>query len=401
LRPDYVLEADHHRLRIPNLRQMMKDGVWSTGVTGVLPTVTYPSHTTLLTGVAPARHGIISNTTFDPLRKNMTGWYWYAGDIRALTLWEAVAKSGGDALSVHWPVGVDAPVRWNLPQYWRAGTPDDRKLVRALSTAGLVDEVEQATGPYADGIDESLAGDRQRTKAAVWLLKTKKPRLATIYLTALDHAQHSHGPFSKDANETLEGIDELFGQIREAAGPDAVVCVVSDHGFLPIRKEIHLNVALVHAGLIKTKPDGTVDDWQASSWASGGTAAVMTRTPEAAGKARAALKSVEGVGRVVEGAELKAMKGYPDAAFVLAAARGYAFGNDVSGEVIRDSSSRGTHGYMPDERDMDASFFLAGPRVHGKGELGRIDMRDVAPTLAALLGVALPEAEGANLLADH
>ncbi len=401
LRPDYVLEADHHNLRIPNLRKMVKDGVWATGVTGVLPTVTYPSHTTLLTGVAPARHGIISNTTFDPLRKNMTGWYWYADDIRSLTLWEAVARSGGDVLSVHWPVSVGAPVRWNLVQYWRAGTADDRKLVRALATPGVVDEVEQATGPYADGIDESLAGDCQRTAAAVWLLKNKQPRFATIYLTALDHSQHAHGPFSKDAIETLEGIDELVGKIRQAAGGDAAFCIVSDHGFLPIRKVIHVNAALARAGLIKTKPDGTVDDWDASSWVSGGTAAVMTRTPEAAEKAHAALKSVEGIRRVVEGTELKAMNGYPGAAFVLAAARGYAFGDEVAGEVIRDSSSQGTHGYTPDERDMDASFFLAGPQVHGKGKLGQIDMRDVAPTLAALLGVTLPQAEGKNVLANR
>jgi len=50
---------------------------------------------------------------------------------------------------------------------------------------------------------------------------------------------------------------------------------------------------------------------------------------------------------------------------------------------------------------MDASFFLVGQAVHRKGNLGRIDMRDVAPTLAALLGVALPQAEGKNRLAGH
>lgn len=175
LRPDYVLEADRHGLKIPNLRKMAEAGLWASAVTGVLPTVTYPSHATMLTGVAPARHGIVSNTTFDPLRKNFGGWYWYAEDIRTATLWQAVTDAGGDVLSVNWPVSVGASVRWNIPQYWRADTPDDRKIVRALSTAGLIDEVERAVGRYADGADETLAADRTRAEANVWLLQNKKP----------------------------------------------------------------------------------------------------------------------------------------------------------------------------------------------------------------------------------
>src|SRR5690349_25116499 len=82
LRPDYVLQADRHGLRIPTLRALLRRGSYATGVRGVTPTVTYPSHTTLVTGVAPARHGITNNATFDPLGKNQDGWYWYSNDIR-------------------------------------------------------------------------------------------------------------------------------------------------------------------------------------------------------------------------------------------------------------------------------------------------------------------------------
>ena len=87
LRPDYILDADKYALKIPTLRQLMKHGVHASGVRGVLPTVTYPSHTTMLTGVWPVKHGIFSNTTFDPYAKNKGGWYWYSEDIRVPTLW--------------------------------------------------------------------------------------------------------------------------------------------------------------------------------------------------------------------------------------------------------------------------------------------------------------------------
>src|SRR5260370_4462722 len=80
LKPEYVLQANAHSLKIPHLRRFLSEGTYSSGVHGVVPTVTYPSHTTLLTGVPPAAHGIYANTTFDPLGKNLGGWYWYAAD---------------------------------------------------------------------------------------------------------------------------------------------------------------------------------------------------------------------------------------------------------------------------------------------------------------------------------
>lgn len=87
LRPDAVTQASAHGLQIPNLRRFLTEGTYAEGVVGVVPTLTYPSHTTLVTGVSPAEHGIFSNTTFDPLFRNQIGWYWYADSQHATTLW--------------------------------------------------------------------------------------------------------------------------------------------------------------------------------------------------------------------------------------------------------------------------------------------------------------------------
>jgi predicted AlkP superfamily pyrophosphatase or phosphodiesterase len=73
LKPEAILEAQSHGLKVPNLRALMADGIYATGVRGVLPTLTYPSHMTLITGASPDRHGIYSNRTFDPLRRNDNG----------------------------------------------------------------------------------------------------------------------------------------------------------------------------------------------------------------------------------------------------------------------------------------------------------------------------------------
>ena len=144
LRPDYVLEADRYGLKIPNLRRFLVEGAHATSVTGVTPAVTYPSFTTLITGRAPAAHGVVANQTFDPLGKNQNGWYWYTEDVTGESLWDVAAAAGRTVANVHWPVSVGAKVTWNLPQLWRTGTPDDRKLLRALSTPGLEQELEAA-----------------------------------------------------------------------------------------------------------------------------------------------------------------------------------------------------------------------------------------------------------------
>src|SRR5581483_7871806 len=157
MRPDYVTKASEHGLKIPTLLELLKKGAHATGVRGVLPTVTYPSHTTLVTGVWPVRHGIYSNTTFDPLHKNMGGWYWYSRDIRVPTLFQAVSHAGLRVASLSWPVTVAASgIAYLIPEYWRAATPDDLKLVDALSTPGLFPHLESELGPYLTDLNRAL-----------------------------------------------------------------------------------------------------------------------------------------------------------------------------------------------------------------------------------------------------
>jgi len=156
MRPDYVLQADRYHLKIPHLRRLLSDGAHASGVRGVLPTVTYPSHTTILTGVWPARHGIYSNVAFDPLKLNAEGWMWYTEDIAVPTLWDAAAKAGMEVGSVSWPVSVGArSVRYLVPEYWRAPKfADDIKLLRALSTPpGMMAEIEKTAGVYVNDLD--------------------------------------------------------------------------------------------------------------------------------------------------------------------------------------------------------------------------------------------------------
>jgi predicted AlkP superfamily pyrophosphatase or phosphodiesterase len=408
--PDYVTRADARGAKVPSLRKFLKEGAYAEGVVGVLPTVTYPSHTTLMTGVWPAKHGIWSNTTFDPLQKNYQGWYWYAEDIRVPTLWDRAAEAGRTTASVQWPVTVGARITWNIPEVWRAGTPEDAKLIRALSTRGLLEEAAAEIGPYRGGDDASPEGDEVRGRYAVWILEKKRPGFLTLHLTALDHIEHETGPFSEESVAVLERLDAVINKVREAAervAPGrAFVAVVSDHGFVKYDQQLNLFSAFHEAKMFLTNEKGNVTDWKAMPWETGGSAAIVLKHPEDPAAlrevrellAKLAADPANGIDRVLEAEELHERGGYPEASFFVSLKAGWRTGAAMTGSVVTKGKSGATHGALPDVAELRASFFLVGPGVPAGKNLGVIDMRDVAPTLAKATGLSLPSADGKAVL---
>lgn len=409
MKPGYVTEAAKHGLKLPNLERFMEQGTYADGVVGVAPTVTYPSHTTLMTGVWPAEHGILSNTTFDPLHKNMSGWYWYASQIQVPTLWEAAGKAGIVVASVSWPVSVDAKgVTYLIPEYWRAYTEQDGPLVAALSRpTDWFAELEKKLGPYEERSPGALVSDEIRTRYSLEILRTKKPGFMTIHLAALDHAEHETGPFSQHSDETLEVLDKLIGQIESVAlanDPAAIIAVVSDHGFVRTDHRINLLLPFIDAGLLQIETAtkvATIHSWDATLWPAGGSAAVMLHEPHDAqvkakvlallGKMKADPKYA--IARIVAQPELKKMGAFPDAAFLIEMKADYQPGFALAGNLADDIPSTGMHGYLPDNPELRASFFIQGKGIAAGRDVGVIDMRQIAPTFAGLLGVELPSAK--------
>ena len=400
LRPDHVTAADGRGSKIPNLRRFLTEGTFADGVQGVIPTVTYPSHTTLITGVWPAKHGILANTVFDPLRENQSGWYWYAEDIRVPTLWDAASRAGLSTASVQWPVSVGARVTWNIPEFWRAGTPDDAKLLRAVSTPGLIAELEPEIGPYPRAL--TVESDEQRARYAVRILEKKRPNLVTLHLISLDHTEHTTGPFSPESLAALERLDAVVGTLRaaaETAAPGrAYVAIVSDHGFGATTMQLNLNAELRSAGLITVGARDKVTDWKAMAWTAGGCIAVMlkdeadtaTRDQVRAILDRLAADPAHGIDRVLDGATARDRGGFPGAAFVIGLRTDWNAGSSLNGTLVSKAPMAGTHGHLPDLPDLRASFFLIGPDVPAGRSLGLIDMRDIATTLARRLNLGLP-----------
>jgi predicted AlkP superfamily pyrophosphatase or phosphodiesterase len=422
LKPEYVLEAQQRGLKIPFLRSLAVQGTYAQGVIGVWPTVTFPSHTTLVTGVSPAEHGIIANLEFDPEYHFAESWFWYAAQIRVPTLWQVVHRKGRVTASIGWPATVGAEdIDYLLPEFWRLTgptdhlNPSDRYLIGALARPpGLLDQMRTTAGPYLMGNDNGLHGDEIKTRYAIEILRQRRPALLTLHLSSLDDAEHSFGPFSAEANQDLEALDAMLAQISAAAhavNSATILTVVSDHGFTSLTHRVNLYLPFAKAGLIEATADPNgkppkIKSWKAQLWLAGGMAAVVLHDPadrsieEQTGQLLSSLAAdpANGIDRIVSREAIGPLGGFPDAAFLIVFKDGYYASASPAGEAVTEIHERhGGHGFSPEHPNMRAAFFIEGEGIARGRDLGVIDMRQIAPTLAHLMDVRLASSSATPL----
>ena len=402
MKPEYVTQADHYGLKIPVLRSFLSQGAYAQGVVGVVPTVTYPSHTTMVTGVWPAEHGVIDNTVFDPLGEHPNTWYWDYSDIKVPTLYTAADAVGIKTANVGWPVTINAPIDYNIAE----GTQSEHTDKPAGSAFHPADLLE-VLGLHPDAKTDQ---DVTKTAEAVAILQKFHPGLLLVHLTDLDHQEHEHSPFSPQADASLEIIDGQIGQMEQAAlavDPHTRIVVVYDHGFLRVDHRTNLNVLLAQAGLIELGPPApgkkkpSVVSWQAEAWSAGGSNAIMLQHPDDASlveKVRAVLDRAKadpnnGIETILTHEEIVARGGFPNATFLVDYKDGYDPGGALNGPVVEDAPSTGMHGYLPSRPAMRSAFLIKGYGIEKGKDLGVIDMRQIAPAVAGLMNVRLPDAK--------
>ncbi len=415
----YLQKRDEYKLRIPTQRRLMAEGVTAHGVIPVYPSLTYPAHTSIVTGALPIRHGIFGNDLFEPPDAPQThGAHWFARDIRAETLWDAAAHRGLSTGLVSWPVAGGAGT-YNVPEIWKPGGSQKETLAVIKANArpaGLVEEIERRDPELYRNINQD-EGDDIRTRFAEYIIEMKRPEMMLVHLFDLDHFEHIKGPFTPEAFAELEKLDGDVARLLAAAEragtlAETSVFIVSDHGFLPISKLVQPGALLARAGLLKVRgekdppgrPHTTITGWRAVPYVTGGSCAIILRDPndhEALDKVRDLFKSYMagenvtpggGLARVLEAKEVRQIGGNPRAALMLEAADGYAFGNQYTGEPVTPSRQRGQHGYLPSR--YYTSFIASGAGIARRGQLNDIRMVDVGPTIARLLSLTLHKADG-------
>jgi predicted AlkP superfamily pyrophosphatase or phosphodiesterase len=402
-RPDFYQDTTWPA---PMIQQMAQEGAQVKAVRGVFPSVTYPSHTSMITGASPRRHGIYYNTPFEPGGQSGR-WYWHTSAIRVPTLWHAVREAGLKSASISWPVSVGGPIDWNIPEFWSL-EPDVPALdaIRSVThPPELFEEVQrEATGPFTDSdFEDRLLRDDRIGIAAAYLLEQYRPSLLTVHLIAVDHFQHESGRDAPMVRRALSTADQAVRHIVEAAERSGIqgrtaFIVTGDHGFVDRDKLVAPNVWLVEAGMMEARHDR--GDWRAAFHRTGGSVFLHLRHPEdgeAVAQVRALLtrlpEDTQRLFRVIERDELDRLGADPAVPLALSAVPGTSFSASFRPPAIREAEG-GNHGHFPDLPQVHTGLIGWGSGFRSGEVVSSTEIADLAPLIAELLGIPFEAPDG-------
>ncbi len=410
---------------LPNLRRLAAEGVVAGAMTIANPAITWPNHTTLVTGVEPRKHGVLYNGLVTrqgpgkPIKNEQ--WVDKARMVRVPTVYDAAFNAGLTTAEIDW-VAITRPgtITWSFAEIVDPTAVLPREMVAAgIATEREILAVAEKKPVVGENIEppkrlNAAERDELWTRAANFLLKAHRPNLLLFHLLNTDGQHHRFGPGSREGREALTLADRYVGDLVkgiEAAGlrETTTLLITTDHGFKPVDKFVYLNVALKKAGLLR--PGGaSVAQCDAYAGTQGGIAFIYITDParraELLPKLKTLFASVEGVAEVLDAATEAHARGMPTPAeneamgeLILYPKPGYSFYGSATGDIVNGPAINygGTHGYSNRDPELDGIFLAQGAGIKKGVKLDRVRNLDVAPTIARLLGIALPTADGQPL----
>jgi predicted AlkP superfamily pyrophosphatase or phosphodiesterase len=408
---------DDPRVDIPTIRWMAANGARAERMETVFPSVTWPTHTTLVTGVRPGLHGVLANSYYDraqnkkiPLLPDPL--FDKEEIVTAPTIYDVAQQAGLKTAGVNWPASRNAK---HLD--WQVGDIGDQAIYERTATPSLWAELKAKGIPVEKQAEWAKGGNLNKamrdwmyTRIAQHVLLTHRPNVLVIHYVTVDSFAHTNGGRSPEvawaANDTDNRIRELLETVKAAGLADRTTFfVTADHGFADYTKNINPNALLKGKGWLKTAGNQIVES-KVQFLSEGGAGMFYIR--DAANRDAimteliAAMKNVEGVDLVIGASEFAQIghltpdKNPHEPDVFVGAKEGYAFAeNPASKElIVATGTLKGTHGHHPSNRLLDATFVAWGAAIKPGTNLGRIRNVDVAPTMAAILGVKMENVEG-------
>jgi len=400
--PAYAL--DDPRLPIPTIRKLAHDGVIAESMRPINPTVTWPNHTAIVTGVDASEHRVLFNgllVRHDGAMPSIEPWRDKEQLVHAPTIYDIAYKAGLSTAQVDWVAIYGAKtITWQFPEL-----PDPNgKIERELIDSGVV------TSDQLRKFEDSSQAwqDEMWTAAAVHIIEKHKPNLLLLHLLTLDDINHTYGPMTPASFTAIAFLDAKVKQVVDAVKRShrlkkTTFIILSDHGFRAYKYKIGPDVLLREKGIL-TEQDGQS---KSDAWVmpEGGSAGVYitnrSRTDELLPQLRNIFAAAEGVAKIYGPDEFGEL-GYPlprvtdqTPDLVLAAAPDYMFSAELPGNYyVEPVAQGGTHGYINTDPQMQAIFIASGADIQKGMRLGSISNLDVAPTIATILGLEMKHVTG-------
>ena len=252
--------------RLSYFRNMINEGSFAPNVQTIYPSLTYPCHTSIITGNFPKKHGIINNTLIQPGRTS-PDWYWYRSSIKGTTLYDQAKHAGLTTASLLWPVTGRANIDYNLPEIFPNRPWQTQLLVSLFSGTPLYQwQLNKKFGYLRQGLSQPHLDDFVLA-SCLDTIKTKKPNLLLVHFTDLDSQRHDHGFHSKEAMEALNRHNERLGKVINTLKEynlykETTLIVLGDHSALDENKAIKINTLLMQENLIHTNKKGKLVSWK-------------------------------------------------------------------------------------------------------------------------------------------
>lgn len=425
-RPDMYLDSSWPA---PNLRYLMRHGVYADHMRSVFPAYTYPSHTAMVTGALPARSGVY----FNQPKTGNGQWDWFATSIRVPTLWRAIRAAGMTTSAVQWPLSAMDTITYSIPEIFDIHRPDDRiTLTRKYATPGLLEEIEQHCTGQLDSnsmSEDYFSIDDNSARMAGYIFQTRKPAFLAMHLPSVDGEEHEEGPNGDSVRLALAASDHDIGLMLEAIQrsglrDSTVIIIVGDHGMSEIHEAFRPNLLLQARGIAARfvaaggsaflYPTPVVDHWPPGD--------SLRIDPARRARYRQLTAQVVAIldglppdkrklFRILSRKDLDRMGADSAAILALAATPGLVFSGAVKpADVVNHGPGTATqqdplegvfypvhgghHGYDPDLPCMYTGFIAAGPEIRKGGRIGDLCVTDIAPLVAALLGVEFKAPDG-------
>ena len=404
---------DDPKAEMPTIHALAAAGAHASMMRSVTPSVTWPNHTSLVTGVTPARHGVVGNSYFDRATGQRVGLendptFDKEALVKVPTIYDLAKAAGLKTAALRWPATRNAPtLDWTIPDVVTAS------LAQQYTTPCLLAEANAAGIQILGQHGHTVPWDWDEITTPVFnlILRQHRPQLALLHLEDLDDTQHITGPRSPKAYAAIKKADGQVRAVWEELKRDfpgrATLFVVSDHGFSPVERVILPNVVFRKAGLVSVS-GLKVSGGAVRTLSQGGCLMVYiadeSRQAEVVGKVRHAIQGLSGVAGIIGPDQLAAYgvanpeqdPHAPD--MILFAEEGFAFRDTATGDSpFSGTIEEGVHGHDPALPHLHATFVVWGAGIKPGVKLGEISILSVAPTIAAFLGLTIPNVEGKPL----
>lgn len=407
-----VREDVAYLMEKPNFRKLFEKSAQVEKVRSVFPAITYPCHTTLMTGCLPGKHGIYNNIPFKDFEDGKTHWYLDSKVIRVEDIFATAKRAGCTTASVYWPITGNNPnVDFIINEYFFFYKEED--TLEGFRKCGANEQALAIVEKNREKIEK--ARKRESTfdnfimACTCDLIRAHQPDVMLVHNCAPDSARHRCGVFGEGVKTALDRTEAWMGDLIEAmeeAGTfeDTNFVLLSDHGQLDYTRFVRLNRLFAQQGWVDIAPDGTMYDWQVFAQSNGMSASVYLRDPgnkPLYDKVYAYLQTLVGderygIDRLYTTREAAEAYGiYGPFSFMVATDGKTSIGADLKPEAVEiwTKEPHATHGHRP-ELGPQPIFLGRGPAFRESVMLENAGLQDVAPTLAAILGQEMPQAEG-------